>query len=165
MTKSAHVMLMGQGAEIFAAEQGLELVDRPISTRSTAGTSCNGPLLKKACYAITIFQVHRSLKRMKSAERSAPWPWIATVISQPVHRMEGSRTNALGAWGIHQSPARETTPTIARLRYPPPAPEKCSFALLPPSTLPLKCDCCVRQLLRLSITRWRKSRPLAVMVV
>jgi L-asparaginase / beta-aspartyl-peptidase len=27
MTKSAHVMLMGQGAEIFAAEQGLELVD------------------------------------------------------------------------------------------------------------------------------------------
>jgi beta-aspartyl-peptidase (threonine type) len=27
MTKSAHVMLMGQGAEIFAAEQGLEIVD------------------------------------------------------------------------------------------------------------------------------------------
>jgi beta-aspartyl-peptidase (threonine type) len=27
MTKSAHVMLMGQGAEIFAAEQDLELVD------------------------------------------------------------------------------------------------------------------------------------------
>lgn len=27
MTKSAHVMLMGQGAEAFAAEQGLEIVD------------------------------------------------------------------------------------------------------------------------------------------
>ena len=27
MTKSAHVMLMGQGAETFAAEQGLEIVD------------------------------------------------------------------------------------------------------------------------------------------
>lgn len=27
MTKSAHVMLMGHGAEIFAAEQGLEIVD------------------------------------------------------------------------------------------------------------------------------------------
>ena len=27
MTKSAHVMLIGQGAEIFAAEQGLEVVD------------------------------------------------------------------------------------------------------------------------------------------
>lgn len=27
MTKSAHVMLIGQGAEIFAAEQGLEIVD------------------------------------------------------------------------------------------------------------------------------------------
>ena len=158
MTKSAHVMLMGQGAEIFAAEQGLELVDP-----SYFHTPYRWNQLQKAIAKESVLRDHdvdgdRSLLDKDVDKDEKRGTVGAVALDRYGNVAAGTSTGGLtnkrfGRVGIRQSSAQETMPTIARLRYRPPAPEKCSSAPQPLSTPQPRCDCKTDQLLKPPITR------------
>lgn len=87
MTNSPHVMLIGTGAEHFAAEQGLEIVEPSYFFVQHRWNQLQK--LKKTNKSpwITILKQNPrprpKPKTMKNMARLAPSLWITTVISQP----------------------------------------------------------------------------------
>ena len=104
MTDSEHVMLMGDGAEEFARQQGFEMMDPAISTPISAGSNCS---------------VSRPGNRPKGTSKTSgfppwvQWPSTGRATWQPALQPAAPPISVGAAWVTRPLLAPEPMPAIA----------------------------------------------------